>query len=199
MCIRDRPQWVPLVLLGCLGFASHLRKPVDVFRGRMEWPKCGAGLALLCTAGWVLASNGGEPTGLNGVSAVRGILDALAGGPLGLSPSLAAGAGIAAFGLASALSRGRSQTERGVPARDTARLAAAAFALGLAGSLAGGCPAAHALFGSGILGPASVVFVFAMVFGSWIAGLWKRAEPGEPAAPEMELSLIHISEPTRPY
>ncbi len=175
------PGWVlQLGAAGLLGWAL-LKIQVVVAPGRMEWPRAGAGLALVAVAGGALALQGGETAGLNAVSAARTIIEAPALGKLWLHPSLLVGAGMVLHGFTVALREGRLFPEMPSPASRLPVRGAAGFALGLACALAGGDPLHHACYGLPALSLGSAVFVLACFCGALLMGMleWRgRGRPG---------------------
>jgi len=176
------------VLLAAGIIAWLLRVPVTVRPRLVEWPVLAVGLAVLAYAAWGLAWLGGEGGVPNGVTAVAEAWHALAEGRLWLRPSVLAGVGLMGYGLA--LSPGGPGPEpAGAAARATGlrgvevliRVSAGVL-LGLASALAGGDPAAHAMFGCGRLALPSVIFVGAMWCGGWLMGLLEWRMLGRPGA-----------------
>jgi len=159
-------------------FVLLLRAPVRVSPGRMEWPKQGAGLALLVALGWALAIWGGETSGLNAVSAVETVREAAVGGRLWLHPSLLVTAGLVGYALLKSL-RQRTLFPRTVASRRHAVVVVAAGGLlGVASAVAGGDPSAHAFFGLSTLSVGSLLFAVSIWIGARLAGRFERRRHG---------------------
>lgn len=167
-----------LLALGILGWL--LRAPVTIRRGVPEWPLQAVGLAVLAFAGWGLAWLGGEGGVPNGVTAVDEAWHGMAEGRLWLRPSMLVGAGVFAYGLAGA-SRNPAPAVR-LGGVEVLGRAAAGVLLGLASALAGGDPAAHAIFGCSRLALPSMIYVVAMWCGGWLMGLLEWKSLGRPGA-----------------
>ena len=166
----------PLLAIGITGWL--LRAPVTIRPGIPEWPMQAAGLALLAFAGWGLAWLGGEGGVPNGVSAVEEIWHGFAEGRLWLRPSLLAGVGLLAYGV----SRGVAPAARDPGKVEITGRAAAGVLLGLSSALAGGDPAAHAIFGCSRLALPSMVYVVALWCGGWLMGLLEWKTLGRPGS-----------------
>lgn len=170
------------VLLAAGVVAWLLRVPVSVRPRLVEWPVLAVGLAVLAYAAWGLAWLGGEGGVPNGVTAVAEAWHALAEGRLWLRPSVLAGVGLMGYGLFR--SPAGPVPEPGPPLGGVGILirASAGVLLGLASALAGGDPAAHAMFGCGRLALPSLIFVGAMWCGGWLMGLLEWRMLGRPGA-----------------
>ncbi len=176
------PQWLLLVLCGLGVFGWLLRAPVNVSPKAQEWPKQAVGFAALTCAGWALAMSGGESGGLNGVTAVENVWTGVTGAGWEKHPSLLVGAGLIGFGFLRALRRPPQSLGTVNSIWEFVILAAASLLLGLSSALAGGCPAAHALFGVGFLNLSSTVFVLALLCGGSLMGLLEWKNLGRPGA-----------------
>ena len=174
------PQWLLLLASGAAVFVWLQRAPVRVAPGTLEWPKQGAGLALLTLVGWALARWGGELGGLNAVDVVEEGWGAATGGRLWLAPSLLAGAGFVAWGFLRSLARRELFLEPVGSAVELVILAAAGVLLGLASALAGGDPATRLLFGMSVLHLGSAIFTLAMCCGAWLVGIMEWKQLGRP-------------------
>ncbi|MEK7476095.1 MAG: YeeE/YedE thiosulfate transporter family protein [Candidatus Coatesbacteria bacterium] len=166
--------------LGLIACARLLREPVRVSPGRMEWPKQGAGLALLVALGWAIAIWGGETSGLNAVSAVETVREAAMGGRLWLHPSLLVTAGLVGYAFLKSL-RLRTLFPRAVSSKRHAVIVVAAGGLlGVASAVAGGDPSAHAFFGLSTLSVGSMLFAVSTWMGARFAGRFDRRRHGRP-------------------
>jgi hypothetical protein len=170
------------VLLAAGVVAWLLRIPVLVRPGHMEWPVLAVWLAVLAYAGWGLAWLGGEGGVPNAVTAVGEAWRGMAEGRLWLRPSVLAGAGLVGYGVVRGLDGTHGLGGSGLTGVEALIRVSAGLLLGLASALAGGDPAAHAIFGVGRLALPSVMFVVAMWCGGWLMGLLEWRMQGRPGA-----------------
>jgi len=156
------------LVLATAVFLPLLRAMVNVYPGRMEWPKTGAWLAGLTLAGWWLARYGGDSGGLNAVPAVRDLASVIYGDGSFDYPVLWTGIGIVVYGVGDMLFVGRWKDRASPSLAVLAGSFVAGCVLGAGNAIAGGDPAAHVFFGAGSLGLGSVVFTVALAAGIYL-------------------------------
>jgi glucose-6-phosphate isomerase len=162
------PLWLVLLVLGTVVFLAIQRAMVNVYPHLMEWPKAGAGLAVMAVFGWWLAVRNGEPEGMNAMLAVRGLAYWTRGNASLNSVVFWAGLGILAFGAGGLLFGGHRRIKEGLSLDSHGGAVVAGLVLGAGNAVAGGDPAYHLFCGAGVLNPGSMVFVVSMAAGIFV-------------------------------